>query len=265
MTAMEIREKVQSYLGRGEVEEALATLVAALDNSGQHRHYDNALLLKAKWESIKQEQLKGVLTRQDYEVAMNKIITGIQTVVNDIDKDLVYNKQNNKQNSVNTKVIILLVSLLIIAIGIIYFVSYTEKTNDNTAIPTIEKPRNMPSPIEPANESKPVTIETKKPELQDKPGEPKKPVHAEREQTKLTEETKPAAAFIEVKVIVTKSDVNLKIDGEKPNYIGSSTGKVRTIKIQEGKYKFEVIEDGISCIFEQNISNSTLRIYPTCK
>lgn len=85
MKTQQIREKVQSCLVRGEIEDALNLLISGLDGSQQRRDHDNALMLKAKWENIKQEQLRGTLSRPEYELAVNKIIAGIQTITNEID------------------------------------------------------------------------------------------------------------------------------------------------------------------------------------
>ena len=84
MNSSQIREEIQSYLEKGEIEKALNALITALNKSSLRREHDNALLLKAQWEGIKQEQLRGILSRQEYEVAVNKIVVGVQTVTNDV-------------------------------------------------------------------------------------------------------------------------------------------------------------------------------------
>ncbi|MFN0034528.1 MAG: hypothetical protein ACKVUS_05630 [Saprospiraceae bacterium] len=85
MTSKQIKQKIHSHLHKGEIEDALDFLISGLV-SQQRRDYDNALMLKAKWEGLKQEQLRGVISRQEYELAISKVIAGIQTITNEVDK-----------------------------------------------------------------------------------------------------------------------------------------------------------------------------------
>lgn len=93
MTSKQIKQKIHSHLHKGEIEDALDFLISGLV-SQQRRDYDNALMLKAKWEGVKQEQLRGVISRQEYELAVSKVIAGIQTITNEVDKI----EENNKEH-----------------------------------------------------------------------------------------------------------------------------------------------------------------------
>ena len=127
MTTKQIREKIQSYLVRGEIEEALNLLISGLDSSQQRRDHDNALMLKAKWENIKQEQLRGIISRQEYEVSVNKIIAGVQTITNEI--DYAEKSKSEIHNNIKVSKIWLILIPFICIIGLIGWYIATNKTD----------------------------------------------------------------------------------------------------------------------------------------
>jgi hypothetical protein len=126
MTTKEIREKIQFYLAKGEIEEALCLLLSNLDNSQYRQYHDNAILLKAKWENIKQDQLKGIISREEHELAVNKIIIGTQGIVNKIDKNVEKIHNTNKDK-------VIYIALFIISIMSIFGISWKYKKTKNNS------------------------------------------------------------------------------------------------------------------------------------
>ncbi|WP_373548180.1 hypothetical protein [Haliscomenobacter sp.] len=142
MTAKQIREKIQSHLGKGEVEECLSTLLSALGNTPRRRERDNALMLKAKWEGLKQEQLRGILSREEYEVAFNKIISGIQAVINDIDHDpenILYSPQKFDFKGIYFVVGILLIAVLFSGYYFVKIANSNAKESNIEPLDTLDK------------------------------------------------------------------------------------------------------------------------------
>ncbi len=84
MDAKQFRESIYNSLEQGDVDEAVTGLVHYLRDSDFFKQYNSALLFKSKWETIKREQLNGTISRPEYELALSKIITGVQTLVGEI-------------------------------------------------------------------------------------------------------------------------------------------------------------------------------------
>lgn len=112
MNIKQIREKVQASLAGGRIEEALFFLVANVDGRRYRQEYDNALILISKWKNIKQEKLNDLISRQEYEISVSKIMVGIQSILNDLEE----NPKNFNEYSKKTSFFV--VSLVILLIGL---------------------------------------------------------------------------------------------------------------------------------------------------
>lgn len=262
MTPQQIRASVLSLLGQGNLDAALQSLLEALHSGGTQANQDQALMLKAQWETLKQDQIKGLLSRSEYELAQNKVIAGIQNVVNQLE-----NPSSRAVPSVSSPstsrlwlYLAALLALLILAfLG--YRFSRPKQALTKASIEQIEPQKKVP-------ESQVSSTVVPKEPLKNKPIVGKMPAEQKAHSTNPSPrpiEDKPAPKWVEVKVILTKGDVQLKIDGEMPNYLSTSTGMVRTVRITEGKHKFEITENGAICTLPQTILSTTQKIFPTCK
>lgn len=262
MTPQQIRTSVLSLLGQGNLDAALQSLLDALHSGGNQAIQDQALMLKAQWETLKQDQIKGLLSRAEYELAQNKVIAGIQNVANQLENPS--SRAVPSVGSPTTSQLWLYLAALIGLLLLAFFVYRFNRPKQALTKTTIEQ--SEPQKKIPESQVSPTVVPKEpvknKPIVGKTPAEQK--VHSTNPSLRPTED-KPAPKWVELKVILTKGDVKLKIDGEMPNYLSTSTGMVRTVRITEGKHQFEITENGAICTLPQTILSTTQKIFPTCK
>lgn len=276
MKTQQIREKIQSYLIRGEIEDALNLLISGLDGSQQRRDHDNALMLKAKWENIKQEQLRGTLSRPEYELAVNKIIAGIQTITNEID----YTEKKNSEININRQMPKnwLLIIPAICILGLFGWYLLSDKPVKEAAVPapTMSKIENPSTEISNSNGTKSKNNDNadtknqqdglhKNKESGNTNKPPSEPV------VQVTPTTNPPTnplpkveTPIETKnitIFLNGDDSKLKIDDK--SIPGSGIFKTN---LTLGEHKFEIIETARSqkCIQKHTIYKETTKLTLTC-
>ncbi len=261
MTSKQFREKIHSHLHKAEIEEALNLLISSLDGSRQLRDHDNALMLKAKWEGIKQEQLRGVISRQEYELAISKVIAGIQTVTNEVDKigEKSIDQKNASSRSFNR---------IFIAAGIVCLIGVAGwyMVSNNPTKPSEPTNLNLPNTEQSNGNDPKMTGEgaiTKGTPSTDKiaPTDPKQkptitaPVNTgEKPESDLPKEIKTYSINL-----FLNDGAKLKIDDKA--ITGSGTMKV---DLTLGEHKFEITEGNERCVQRHEITKTTKRLTLTC-
>lgn len=270
MNSAPIREKIQSRLVNGEIEEALNLLISGLDGNQQRRNHDNALMLKAKWENIKQEHLRGTLLRQEYEVNVNRIIAGIQAITNEL--DYVEKSKSEATNRGKAPQIwyFLLAVICVVGLAVWYISADKPALNEHAPMSTISKveesgvksPDNhttnktvesIGAKIESNGSNKNIDTQPTSDPVTTNPSidKPKYP---------LTNVESPTETR-NIAIILNDDGSRLKIDG-KPI---SGSGQF-SVSLTLGEHEFEIIETSRSqkCIQKHSIDKTTTKLILTC-
>ena len=267
MNSQSFNAQVQEALIQGNIDEALLRLLEGLKAQGQRQAYDNALLLKAKWETIKQEQLRGVIARSEYDLALNKIIAGIQSIILQIEQ------APGEKPASGFRLSPLLIGIVLagLAGGLAWYL-LQDKSPPPATPQHIEKSATAPAPdntratpatsreAEPESKTTTSVHDNRLPDSKPPATDP-----ARQQPAKQPKADAPPGEVVEIKMVVKKIDTQIKINGQTPEYVGPATGIVRTIRLKTGTYTIEIIEEGRVCTRSQIISETTKRIYPSCE
>jgi hypothetical protein len=113
--------------------------------------HDSALMIKAKWETIKRDNLNGTISRTDYNLEQAKTIAGIQALANELaPNDLYpnYGAPTQLPARKNNTWILIAGSILLIVISVVTFKAFTnggQEAKDQAPpkeveLPTPQKP-----------------------------------------------------------------------------------------------------------------------------
>ncbi len=105
MNLSELKETVRNYLSEGEIEASLNALIEYLRTSDHEEDLDDALRLQANFSKAKKDhELRRTTSRADYELEINKAISGIQTILKGLGQPAqrpTYLQQNKKERKEN--------------------------------------------------------------------------------------------------------------------------------------------------------------------
>ena len=276
MIQKQFREKIQYHLVKGEIEEALKLLISGLDRNQQRREHDNALMLKATWERLKQEQLRGVISRQEYDIAISKVVVGIQTIMNDMDDVVEIPKiQNYAPNIPFNKIVIMVGILCVIGFSAWYIVTKniaipivqgnttaptTELPNDKT-VKVIQKGVATEGKINREKEKASQNTIVEKPTVLSHPTLTKQPDIAAPIKPEPNPDNAQVTELKSVPVTLVLNGDNTKLKIDDKNISGSGILKVN---LTIGEHKFEIFEGNESCIRHREIEKTTKSINLTC-
>lgn len=105
MNLGELKETVRNYLSEGEIEASLNALIEYLRTSDHEEDLDDALRLQANFSKAKKDhELRRTTSRAEYELEINKAISGIQTMLKGLGQPVqrpTYLQQNKKEGKGN--------------------------------------------------------------------------------------------------------------------------------------------------------------------
>jgi Effector-associated domain 11 len=127
MSAKLIRDKVFAALAKGDIEGALVLLLSYLREGESSMQHDSALMIKAKWETMKRDNLNGTISRTDYNLEQAKTIAGIQALANELvpnDRYPNYGAPTQLPARKNNKWIFIAGAILLIALSVVAFKAF---------------------------------------------------------------------------------------------------------------------------------------------
>ncbi len=105
MNLSELKEAVRSHLSDGEIETSLNILIEHLRTFDHEDDLDDALRLRANFSKAKKDhELRRTTSRAEYELEINKAISGIQTILKSLGQPAqrpTYLQQNKKEGKEN--------------------------------------------------------------------------------------------------------------------------------------------------------------------
>lgn len=243
MDNIKFRENIHNLLVTGQIEKALLFLLMSLKHSENTRAYEASLLLKGRWENAKQEQLLGVVSRQEYELTVNKIMAGIKDVTNEIDQ--IHSFPKKTQNTV---------TITLSSIVLIVMLSWILFTKVNTPSQPVYTQHPYPGSQQ----------ETQKDNFPTSDLPTGQRLHSKTVAPLIEAKPSKKAEDLIIEVLVSNIDVQLFVDGARPHYHSNATGIVRKIALSEGSHTIEIIDGQYQCKVDQIITSSTSRIFPSC-
>jgi len=91
----EFKSQIKKLLGNNSIEEAI-NLLYDYHKRTDEKYEDDILMVKSRYERLKQSKIHGTLNREDIELFSNQLVHSIQLLANNISKERVYKKSSHR-------------------------------------------------------------------------------------------------------------------------------------------------------------------------
>jgi len=275
MTKAEYKQQIQKQLEQGNLELALKVLQQYASAFAPKRQNDVAVL-KATFSNAKRQfEVKGLMTRSEYDLVFARTVNGIQNIIGEETTDFpkISKQSSNRWMWITIGILLFLVlpfaSYLMLKNG----ANSSSKQTESLLLDTIVQENTaVQIPAETA-----VEIEKEKPPIQPKEKSQKDNKPQEKEEVPITKETEPkpriekhaeeAVEYLEVKLIVNADYSNTKIfvDGKAATVL-HNTAIIKTIRVEkkEEMHHIELKNGERPCDIDLLITKNGQKITMNC-
>lgn len=264
MTKEELKISIRKELGEASVEKALSLLIGYAQQYDP-RQLEDATSLRASFLNAKRQyELKGLITKPEYDLAFSKAVNGIQAILGGEHSEAGASQSTKKKSRTLLYIMVAIVAVVIASAG--YFL-WPQSKEGPLADPAIEM-QDTSEKTEARIPEEATEEEKKNPDItHPATGRPPAPVaeNHSKENRPPVEKPPPTKTFT-VKVLVNANcaDSEIYVDGDPADVI-ENTPLVKTIRvIQKDKAHVFEIRDGNLKTVTKRITSDGQRVIIPC-